>query len=51
MIHKKRLWNNIPVEQPETDEVEAVNQYLEGNPEYQPLITQDKLLKDLGITL
>lgn len=51
MIHKKRLWNDIPVEQSEADEIEAVNQYLAGNPEYQPVITQDELLKDLGITM
>ena len=51
MIHKTKLRDDIPVEQPEADEIEAVNQYLVGNPEYQPVITQDELLKDLGITM
>ena len=46
-----KSWGDIPVEQPEADEIEAVNQYLAGNPEYQPVITQDELLKDLGITM
>lgn len=48
---KSASWDNIPVEQPEEDEVEVIEQYLAGNPEYQPVITQDELLKDLGITM
>lgn len=51
MNYSIKSWDDIPVEQPEADEIETVNQYLAGNPEYQPVITQDELLKDLGITM
>lgn len=51
MNYSIKSWDDIPVEPLEADEIEAVNQYLVGNPEYQSVVTQDELLKDLGITM
>lgn len=44
-------WDNIPVVEPGEDEAAAIDEYLSGNPEYQPTISQDEVLRQLGITL
>lgn len=34
---------------PDPEELEAIRAYQNGDPEYQPYITQDELMKELGI--
>lgn len=34
---------------PDPEELEAIKAYQNGDPEYQPYITQDELMKEIGI--
>ena len=46
-----RSWEEIPEDKPAEDEIAILEAYKNGDPEYQPLISQDELLKELGIQL
>lgn len=41
---------NAPVEKPDKEELEALSAYYSGNPEYQPAISQDELIKELDLS-
>ena len=44
-------WDSIPVVAAEPDEKEILAKYHSGDPEYQPTISQEEVLSQLGITL
>ena len=41
--------NNAEEVIPDPDELAAMNAYKSGNPEYQPSISQEELMKELGL--
>ena len=54
----EKVWNliqgtfalaNAEEVEPEPDEIEAIEKYRSGDPEYQPCITQKELIKELNI--
>ena len=40
---------NAPLAEPDEDEIEILNAYHNGNPEYQPAITHEELMNQLGL--
>lgn len=40
---------NVEEAPPEPDEPAAIEAYKAGNPEYQPYISQEELMKELGL--
>lgn len=49
LIQATFILNNAEEVVPEPEELEAIRAYQNGDPEYQPYITQDGLMKELGI--
>ena len=49
LIQATFILNNAEEVVPEPEELEAIRAYQNGDPEYQPYITQDELMKELGI--
>lgn len=49
LIQATFILNNAEEVVPEPEELEAIRAYQNGDPEYQPYITQDELMKALGI--
>lgn len=54
----EKIWNliqmtfalsNVESVEPDEDELLALKAYHEGDPDYQPSISQDNLLKELGL--
>lgn len=49
LIQATFILNNAEEVVPEPEELDAIRAYQNGDPEYQPYITQDELMKELGI--
>ena len=49
LIQATFILNNAEEVVPEPEELEAIRAYQNGDPEYQPYVTQDELMKELGI--
>lgn len=49
LIQATFILNNAEEVVPEPEELKAIRAYQNGDPEYQPYITQDELMKELGI--
>lgn len=49
LIQATFILNNAEEVVPDPEELEALRAYQNGDPEYQPYITQDELMKELGI--
>ena len=49
LIQATFILNNAEEVVPDPEELEAIKAYQNGDPEYQPYITQDELMKELGI--
>ena len=49
LIQATFILNNAEEVVPEPEELEAIRAYQNGDPEYQPYITQDELMKELGL--
>lgn len=43
------ILNNAEEEIPDPEELEAMNAYKAGDPDYQPSISQSELIKELGL--
>ena len=46
---KEQALNNVEQIVPEPDEQAAMEAYKNGNPDYQPSVSQEDLLKDLNL--
>ena len=49
LIQATFILNNAEEVVPDPEELEALRAYQNGDPEYQPYITQDELMKELSI--
>ena len=49
LIQATFILNNAEEVVPDSEELEALRAYQNGDPEYQPCITHDELMKELGI--
>ena len=49
LIQSAFLLNNVEEVPPEPDEIEIIEAYKAGDPEYQPCISHADLMKELGI--
>lgn len=49
LIQATFILNNAEEVVPDPEELEALRAYQNGDPEYQPYITHDELMKELGI--
>lgn len=49
LIQGTFILNNAEEVEPDADELAALNAYHSGDPDYQPSITQEELLKDLKL--
>ena len=43
------LLNNVEEVTPDPDEIAALNAYHSGDPDYQPAMSQEEVLKELGL--
>ena len=43
------MLNNIEEVIPDSEELEALNAYHSGDPDYQPAMSQEEVLKELGL--
>lgn len=48
-LKQKSTWGNIEEDEPTPDEEKILKEYKSGNKDYQPEITHEQLLKELGI--
>ena len=46
---KEQVLNNVEQIVPDPDEQAAMDAYKNGNPDYQPSVSQEDLLKDLNL--
>ena len=46
---KEQVLNNVEQIVPDPDEQAAMDAYKNGNPDYQPSVSQENLLKDLNL--
>ena len=46
---KEQVLNNVEQIVPDSDEQAAMDAYKNGNPDYQPSVSQEDLLKDLNL--
>lgn len=49
LIQAAFLLNNVEEVTPEPEELEALNAYHSGDPDYQPVMSQEEVLKELGL--
>ncbi len=49
LIQATFLLNNIEEVIPDSEELEALNAYHSGDPDYQPVMSQEEVLKELGL--
>ena len=49
LIQTAFLLNNVEEVTPDPEELEALNAYRSGDPDYQPVMSQEEVLKELGL--
>lgn len=49
LIQATFLLNNVEEVTPDPDEIAALNAYHSGDPDYQPAMSQEEVLKELGL--
>ena len=49
LIQATFLLNNVEEVTPDPEEIAALNAYHSGNPDYQPAMSQEEVLKELGL--
>lgn len=49
LIQATFLLNNVEEVTPDPEEIAALNAYHSGNPDYQPAMSQEEVLKELGV--
>lgn len=58
IVYSKKVWdliqgtfilNNAEEVEPDLEELEAIRAYKAGDPEYQPYISHEELMKELGL--
>ena len=49
LIQAAFLLNNAEEVTPEPEELETLNAYHSGDPDYQPVMSQEEVLKELGL--
>ena len=58
IVYSKKVWypiqgtfilNNAEEVEPDPEELEAIRAYKSGDPEYQPDISHEELMKELGL--
>ena len=58
IVYSKKVWypiqgtfilNNAEDVEPDPEELEAIRAYKSGDPEYQPYISHEELMKELGL--
>ena len=49
LIQATFLLNNAEEVSPDSEEIAALNAYHSGDPDYQPVMSQEEVLKELGL--
>ena len=49
LIQATFLLNNAEEVEPDAEEIKALSAYHSGNPDYQPTISQEEVIKELGL--
>lgn len=58
IVYSKKVWypiqgtfilNNAEEVEPDPEDLEAIRAYKSGDPEYQPYISHEELMKELGL--